>query len=306
MNSGLTFIAITLLILSILIILLTIIRRSKITLMSGMMIAMASGMMIGLVSGVIAGILFKGDLFVSTVIGASAGIVVGGLSGVSVGIMGLLDGFLSGLMGGMMGAMLGEMIDPSYHEITTRLMFIICLVIMLLLISISSRDSSREDKWFSKITHNPVVMITTIGLVLLLSNLQGLIWEEQKSYINSYQGHSKTNIINKQMGRVITIGTNKFNYLPDSITIKKGEKVILILENNDGFEHDLELETDNVKILSTNIQHKHNGNNLVHIHVQPKSKNEMSFLVLEEGTYVFKCTIPGHDEAGMHGTIKVI
>jgi hypothetical protein len=56
MNNGLMFIAITLLVLSILTITLTLFRRNSITLMSGMMM--------GLASGVIAGILFKGDSFI--------------------------------------------------------------------------------------------------------------------------------------------------------------------------------------------------------------------------------------------------
>jgi uncharacterized cupredoxin-like copper-binding protein len=306
MSSGLTFIAITLLALSILTITLTVLRRNKITLMSGMMIAMASGMMMGLASGIIAGILFKGDLFIATIIGASVGIVVGSLSGISVGVIGFLDGILSGLMGGMMGAMLGEMIDPSYHEITTRMTFIICLAIMIVLISIVNKDNGGEDKWYGKITNNPIVMTTTLGLVLLLSIFHGTIWEERKSNLNTHQGHSETNKMNEQTGKIITIGTSELNYLPNAITIKKGEKVTVILENMDEIEHDLELETDNVQIFSTNQQHNHNDNNLVHIHAQPKSKSEIVFAVLEKGNFVFKCTIPGHDEAGMHGKIKVM
>jgi uncharacterized cupredoxin-like copper-binding protein len=300
------FIAITLLVLSILTITLTLFRRNSITLMSGMMIAMASGMMMGLASGVIAGILFKGDLFISTTIGAGVGMAIGGLSGICVGVMGFLDGILSGLMGGMMGAMLGEMIDSSYHEITTRLIFIFCLAIMFVLVSIANRENRGEDRWYGKITHNPVIMITTLGLVLLLSNSQGLIWEEKQGNLNTHLGHSDTSKVDEQAGRVITIGTSEFSYMPNDITIKKGKKVTVILKNTDDIEHDFELETDKVQIFSTDIQHNHNDNNLVHIHAQPKGKSKMVFAVLEKGNFVFKCTLPGHYEAGMHGTIKVI
>jgi uncharacterized cupredoxin-like copper-binding protein len=273
--------------------------------MSGMIIAMASGMMMGLAVGVIAGILFKGDLFISTVIGAGAGIIIGGLSGIHVGIMGFLDGVLSGLMGGMMGAMLGEMINPSYHEMTTRILFLICLVISFLLIFIINHTKESETEYID-VTQKSIGMMLVFIVIIFSSIAQGPIWSEQDSKL-SHQGHSDTSNKNENnTGRIITMDADEFNYLPNSLTIKKGEKVTIILSNVGEVEHDIEIMTEKVQIYSSSNEHDHQDGNIVHIHVAPKSKGKVVFTALEEGTFVFKCTIPGHDEAGMKGTIKII
>lgn len=270
------------------------------------MVAMALGMVMGLATGVIAGILFKGDLFISTAIGASVGIIVGALSGVSVGIMGLLDGILSGLMGGMMGAMLGEMIHPTYHELTTRILFIFCLIISFLLISILNKNEHAVRTRFIKITQNPIALLLIIGIIIFSSNLQGPIWDGQMND-STHEGHST----NKEMsatnsGNTIALDANEFSYSPNSLTINKGEKVTIHFNNVGEVEHDLEIETDNVEIFSSSNQHNHGSKNIVHIHLTPKTEGKVVFTVLEAGTFVFRCTIPGHDEAGMRGTIKVV
>ncbi len=298
-------IVLTLTVLSICIVFLTLLKRSNLTLMSGMMVAMASGMVMGLGAGVIAGILFKGDLFISTAIGACTGIIIGGLTGISVGIVGFLDGVLSGLMGGMMGAMLGEMSKPGYHEITTRLLFIFCLAISFLLFFIINHEKEKESKTkYLKVTQSPVIMTLVVGIIIFSSNLQGPIWDEHTDH-SAHKGHSNS-ITNDPQEKVISIAANEFSYLPSTLTIKKGEKVTILLNNVGEVEHDLEIETDNVQIFSSSNQHNHGSNNLVHIHLTPKTEGKVIFTVLEAGTFVFRCTIPGHEEAGMKGTIKVM
>ena len=43
----------------------------------------------------------------------------------------------------------------------------------------------------------------------------------------------------------------------------------------------------------------------VHLSAQPDQEAEVSFTPTEPGTYLFGCTIPGHQEAGMFGALMV-
>ncbi|WP_246943723.1 plastocyanin/azurin family copper-binding protein [Bacillus pinisoli] len=302
MSTSLIFLVSSIGILCFYILFLTMTARRTLPLMVGMMVAMSSGMMIGLTIGLIGGILYKGDLFLSTLLGASAGIVIGGLTGVVVGVMGLLDGILSGLMGGMMGAMLGEMIDPNYHEVATRSLFVLCIMVLCLLSTILI-PKIETNSWLVELPKKPIFILLIVSGMIFTSILSGPVWKEPTSQSH----HHKHNGNQEEQSKVKTIelDADEFHYSSEVLEIAQGEKVKVILHNTGEIEHDLEIQAKNVRVYSSSNLHDHHASDLIHLHAQPNQTEEIEFTMLEKGTFTFTCTLPGHEEAGMKGIIKV-
>ncbi len=296
MGTPLYLILITILLLSAAAVGKTVYYRKKVTCMTGMMIAMTLGMSVGLIMGLILGIIFSGNLFLSTVLGMLAGIVVGFLAGVPISIMAVLDGLLSGLMGGMMGAMLGEMIAPEFRDAIVKIMFTLFLATMLLLLYMMQKEVRRNETSFFR---NPLLTVAILGLFLLLFNQLGPIFPQT---MTAQKGHSEHNA----EGNNLRIKAEEFTFSPNKTKIQVGERVILSLENNGEIQHDLEIINLTVEEAEENKTHDHGeGNDNIHVHAAPGEEKSVSFVPVESGTYRFVCTLPGHKESGMFGTIKV-
>lgn len=78
---------------------------------------------------------------------------------------------------------------------------------------------------------------------------------------------------------------------PSSIAVRAGEPIQLTLINSGQVVHDFTL-TDGVA-------------QPVHIEAQPDQTATGTFTITQPGTYAFICAQPGHDAAGMHGTLLV-
>lgn len=296
MGTSLYFIFIVLIILSIIVIGKTVYYRKKVPCMTGMMIAMTMGMSVGLTVGVILGILFSGNLFLSTILGMVAGMVIGFLAGVPVSIMAVLDGLLSGIMGGMMGSMLGEMIAPEYRGAITQLMFFLFLSTMLILLYMLQKELKRNGAFFY---NNPLALIALFGSIFLLFNLLGPIFPETDSTNQNHIEHSA----NKKSLIIIADG---FSFSPNKINMKVGQEVTLSIENTDDIEHDLEIIGLKAENTHGNKTHNHSqASNRIHLHARPGEKQSVTFSPAEPGMYQFICTVPGHKESGMVGTIEV-
>ncbi|UOQ94021.1 plastocyanin/azurin family copper-binding protein [Halobacillus shinanisalinarum] len=274
----------------------TVYYKKKVTCMTGMMIAMTLGMSVGLMMGLILGILFSGNLFLSTVLGMLAGMVVGFLAGVPISIMAVLDGLLSGLMGGMMGAMLGEMIAPEYRDAIVKIMFTLFLATMVLLLYMIQKEVKRSE---TPLFRNPLLTVALLGLIFVAFNQLGPIFPQT---ISGQQGHSEHN----EEGNNLRIKADEFTFSPNKTKIQVGERVTLSLENNGEIQHDLEIINLTVEEAEKNKTHDHGEeNDNIHVHAAPGEEKSVSFVPVESGTYRFICTLPGHQESGMFGTIKV-
>jgi P-type Cu+ transporter len=76
---------------------------------------------------------------------------------------------------------------------------------------------------------------------------------------------------------------------PDEIRIHAGEFVVLRLINEDPIFHDWEVE----------------GLANIDVAALPNQTGRIRFRIDQPGTYAFICTVPGHEQAGMHGTLIV-
>jgi plastocyanin len=88
---------------------------------------------------------------------------------------------------------------------------------------------------------------------------------------------------------VKALDTLKFD--PATITVKKGTPVNLTLVNNGALEHDWVVD---------NLDGKK-----VQVHTTPKSSATADFTPEAAGTQEYYCSIPGHREAGMKGTLTI-
>ncbi|WP_270179806.1 cupredoxin domain-containing protein [Alkalihalobacillus sp. CinArs1] len=95
---------------------------------------------------------------------------------------------------------------------------------------------------------------------------------------------------NTEFNRPTVVIATDFSYSPAIIRVEEGRPFTLILKNEGNIEHDLEITNSNGK--------------LVHLHVQP-GEEAIENVLLPKGTYQFVCSVPGHKEAGMFGSMVV-
>ena len=110
----------------------------------------------------------------------------------------------------------------------------------------------------------------------------------------------------------ITVEASDFAYKPASITVPAGEPVTITLDNVGKVEHDFVVEKINVTDLSTSdlgpaAHHmgEHEADYDLHFFARAGDSETLQFTALEPGTYEILCTIAGHKEAGMVGTLIV-
>jgi uncharacterized cupredoxin-like copper-binding protein len=87
----------------------------------------------------------------------------------------------------------------------------------------------------------------------------------------------------------VKVEAKEFSYSPNRITVKSGQPVELLMENKGVIEHDLVVEKLGVKIQP----------------IQPGKTAELTFTPKAKGRYPIVCSVPGHKEAGMTGTLVV-
>lgn len=271
-------------------------NRRKVPCMTGMMIAMTLGMSVGLLLGIIFGILFLENFFIATLLGMAAGMIVGFLAGIPVSVMAVLDGLLSGLMGGMMGAMLGAMIAMEYHDAIVLIMFFLFLATMLILFYMIQKENIGKEL---SLFYNPLVPVFLFGFLFFVFNQTGPVFIETGS---AEHNHSE----NEESNNSLKINANEYNFLPNNVNVKVGETVTLSIENTGKIEHDLEIIGFTPSNVQQNSNHHHeNTANTIHLHAAPGEEQSISFTPTEPGVYKFVCTIPGHKESGMIGTMEV-
>ena len=90
-------------------------------------------------------------------------------------------------------------------------------------------------------------------------------------------------------GTIIIVGT-EFAFEPETIEIPVNEEAVIEFRNLGTVDHDLVIEEFNVATGSMRIG----------------SKKTVRFTPTETGEFVLICSIPGHPEAGMTGTVIVV
>ena len=92
----------------------------------------------------------------------------------------------------------------------------------------------------------------------------------------------------------ITITATDMRYAPDTITLQAGQKVYLTFRNEGKVLHEIIF-----------VGFKDERGDGVGTKAMPGETNGANFTAPPAGAYVFLCTVPGHQEAGMVGKLIV-
>jgi uncharacterized cupredoxin-like copper-binding protein len=110
----------------------------------------------------------------------------------------------------------------------------------------------------------------------------------------------------------ITIESTEFGYAPASITVSAGQPVVLTIHNNGEVEHDFVIEDINVTDVvedghgsAEHDMHDMEGDYDLHVSTQKGQTSTLKFTALKPGTYQIFCSVAGHLELGMVGTLIV-
>jgi uncharacterized cupredoxin-like copper-binding protein len=108
------------------------------------------------------------------------------------------------------------------------------------------------------------------------------------------------------------VSSDTFSYDPAELTVAAGERVHLTLNNSSAaLVHDWtidEIEAEDVH--SEGAEHGHDDDmdmdeHMMHVAANSGETGTLEFTPLEPGEYVFYCTVEGHRDAGMEGTLIV-
>lgn len=191
--------------------------------------------------------------------------------------------------------------------------------------------------------------LLALALVALISACGG-----SSSGSDDAAGHSDGGVVDSGDELVITMRTEDFKFVPESITIKVGQTVRLRLDNHDQVLHDYTTDEADFIVLGEDGA-AHDDHEVVaaavdgddgdavashdddddddhdadsdavsdmdsdmdmdpeaqvslqplHIAAEGDEHGELVFEATEVGEYVFYCSVPGHQEAGMVGTIII-
>lgn len=108
-----------------------------------------------------------------------------------------------------------------------------------------------------------------------------------------------------------TVVAEDTKFSPMSITIRSGEEVTLKLNNKDAVEHDFQVDGLDVDVTSGGSDRPEHGGDghgsagMLAMHTAAHESTSITFTANDPGTYEFYCTIPGHKDSGMTGTLIV-
>ncbi len=109
--------------------------------------------------------------------------------------------------------------------------------------------------------------------------------------------------------RLLELTTNNMAFAMKEISVAKGQPVQLVLANQDALLHDFSIDRIPVSVTKPKgNDHQHGGGEEPDLHVSADAgkSQKVVFTPTKEGKYTYYCTVPGHREAGMVGTMIVL
>jgi uncharacterized cupredoxin-like copper-binding protein len=111
--------------------------------------------------------------------------------------------------------------------------------------------------------------------------------------------------------RELAIELSDHHYEPSTLTLKLGVPVVLRLKNIGGISHDMvggsffSKDVIALRMVNTRVG-RVTAEDISSVYVRPKNETELWFVPIRKGEFSFVCSIPGHKESGMEGTIRVV
>lgn len=112
-------------------------------------------------------------------------------------------------------------------------------------------------------------------------------------------------------GQSLTIEAQDLAFSPANLEVTAGDPVKLTLQNNGMLEHDfsvMEFPMEGEAEAAGGMDHDMGSGPMdpeLHVAAGAGQSATLDFTPSKPGTYEFWCTVPGHKEAGMTGTLVV-
>ena len=87
----------------------------------------------------------------------------------------------------------------------------------------------------------------------------------------------------------VTVSGTEFAFSPSTVTVKMGQPVQITFKNDGQYPH-------NFTLADLNVQTKT---------IQPGQQDTITFTPTKTGSFTYICTVPGHADRGMKGTLIV-
>lgn len=139
-----------------------------------------------------------------------------------------------------------------------------------------------------------------IGLVFLIVVLGGGYFVV-KSMKNNTPAPTPTSAVQQQttqptaqassaaVMQEITVEGNEFAFTPSTLTLKQGEEAKITFKNTGKFPHNFTISDLNVKSKT----------------IKPGEEDTVTFTPDKTGSFTYVCTVPGHADKGMKGTLTI-
>ena len=100
----------------------------------------------------------------------------------------------------------------------------------------------------------------------------------------------------------------KMLFDPPHITVRQGEQIRFVLQNDGTEDHEFVLATvaenrRHAALMKKYPNMEHDDPNAKRL--TPFTSGELLWKFTKRGTFEYACLIPGHRQAGMHGTVTV-
>ena len=111
--------------------------------------------------------------------------------------------------------------------------------------------------------------------------------------------------------QALTVEAKEFTFSPANLEVQAGQPVKLTLQNTGTEEHDFSiLEIPLAAQAEETGGAEHDMSNMadmpdLHVAAMKGQRATLDFTPTQAGTYQFWCTVPGHKDAGMTGTLVV-
>jgi nitrite reductase (NO-forming) len=144
--------------------------------------------------------------------------------------------------------------------------------------------ASNHDRLWTRLT-----LVVLTWLTLLIVGALAIVSPGQSTRLNGGAVAGQPQAAAANLPTDVMVTATEFKFSPVSLELPAGKKVSITLHNMGSVEHDITVDGLNVKL-----------------HAGAGKTTSGEFTLDKPGTYDFYCSIPGHKDAGMHGTLSVI
>ena len=142
-------------------------------------------------------------------------------------------------------------------------------------------DNAHCNILYNSRSKTSLLLLLAVSVILMVSEGCAV---KQSSAIDA-----KSSAATQSKPAEIKISSTEFNYKPARITVKEGQEVIFTLDNRQGLvEHDLVIKEQGIQLLA-----------------KPGHETSQKLVFIHPGDYQFHCSLPGHQDSGMSGTLTV-